>query len=322
MKKSNFNIIVTSTLLYSTSAYSACIQNPNLKNIHVNVPSQTHTVQYDDNSSRDLGVFVIRFANDYVNTFSEKNGLCGQARIHASYINGWTPNLNKIAPTNIPGVNVEIRALGIGALDFYGEYPIANRLTWTIDSPRWVFVLKKRGRVTQSNTLRSGAIARLTQENPNHINWNISTLNIPLNAVRVNVAQCSTKSNNYTVNLGDWYDTQFKNIGDVSASVNIPITLNCAAGTNIKTTITSSAGYVDTETGKIKLSGNNSATGIAIQLLNGNNIPIKLETKNNTVSKLPAGDYKLNWKARYIKISNKITPGKANSTAIVNITYE
>ena len=35
-----------------------------------------------------------------------------------------------------------------------------------------------------------------------------------------------------------------KNIGDVSKSVDVPITLNCAAGTNIKATVTSSAGYM------------------------------------------------------------------------------
>lgn len=79
--------------------------------------------------------------------------------------------------------------------------------------------------------------------------------------------------------MGTWYDTQFKNIGDVSKSVDVPITLNCAAGTNIKATVTSSAGYIDVNTGKLNLSGTNRATGVAIQLLDKNNNPIKLNTK-------------------------------------------
>ena len=81
--------------------------------------------------------------------------------------------------------------------------------------------------------------------------------------------------------MGTWYDTQFKNIGDVSKNVDIPITLSCAAGTNIKATVTSSAGYIDVNTGKLKLSGTNPATGIGIQLLDKNNNPIKLNTKNS-----------------------------------------
>ncbi|APC10005.1 TPA: fimbrial protein [Providencia rettgeri] len=322
MKKSNVKALLMTTLLYSTYSYSACIQNPNLRNINVNVPTQTHTIQYDDNSTRNLGSYTIRFASDNITTFSGKDGQCGQARLHASYINGWVPNLNKIAATNIPGISVEIRAMGAGSLNYYSSYPIGDRMPWRIEVPKWVFIVKKTGNVTQSNTLKAGAVARLVQENPNHINWNISTLNIPMNAVRINVAKCTTKSNNYTVVLGDWYDTQFKDIGAVSASVNIPITLSCAAGTNIKTTITSSAGYVDTQTGKIKLSGTGSATGIAIQLLNASNAPIKLATKNNTITNSAAGDIRFNWKARYIKTAAKITPGKANSTATVNIRYE
>ncbi len=43
-----------------------------------------------------------------------------------------------------------------------------------------------------------------------------------------------------------------KNIGDVSKSVDVPITLNCAAGTNIKATVTSSAGYIDAKYREIK----------------------------------------------------------------------
>ncbi|WP_163785474.1 fimbrial protein, partial [Proteus mirabilis] len=98
-----------------------------------------------------------------------------------------------------------------------------------------------------------------------------------------------------------WYDTQFKNIGDVSKSVDVPITLNCAAGTNIKATVTSSAGYIDVNTGKLNLSGTNRATGVAIQLLDKNINPIKLNTKNSLQNGVSSGDYIFGWKARYIK---------------------
>ncbi|WP_449720030.1 fimbrial protein, partial [Actinomadura verrucosospora] len=59
-----------------------------------------------------------------------------------------------------------------------------------------------------------------------------------------------------------------------------------------------------------------------IQLLDKNNNPIKLNTKNSLQNNVPAGDYMFNWKARYIKTADNITPGTANASATVNIRYE
>lgn len=86
--------------------------------------------------------------------------------------------------------------------------------------------------------------------------------------------------------------------------------------------MTSSAGYVDTNTGKIKLSGQGQATRVAIQLLDRNSNPIKLNSKFTLQNNVAGGDYIFNWKARYIKTANNITAGTANATASVNIRYE
>lgn len=91
---------------------------------------------------------------------------------------------------------------------------------------------------------------------------------------------------------------------------------------NIKATITSNAGYQDESTGKLKLEGTGQATGIAIQLLDKNNSPIRLNFRNSLQNNVPAGDYIFNWKARYIQTATTITPGTANSSAMVNIQYE
>ncbi|MEQ5222870.1 fimbrial protein [Providencia alcalifaciens] len=318
-KKISFSFCL---FVYSGFSFAACIQNPRLNNITVNVPTRTYTIQYDDASSKELGRFIVTFANGDINTYSGKNGQCGQARLYASYVNGWVPNANKVAATNVAGISVEIVATAIGSINVYSRYPVQGRLPWTIVAPQWTMIIRKTGAVPQSGSLKAGSVARLIQDNPNHVNWNLSTLNIPANTIKINVAKCSTKSSNYTINLGDRYDTQFKNIGDVSTNVNIPITLSCAAGTNIKTTVTSSAGYVDAATGKIKLSGTGSATGIGIQLLDRNNSPIQLNTKNSLQNNVANGDYIFNWKARYVKTAEKVTPGTANSTATVNIRYE
>ncbi|MEY1197447.1 fimbrial protein [Providencia rettgeri] len=320
-------LIIGSVFVYSAYTQAACIQNPNLRNVVVNMPKRTYFIQYDDTGTRDLETITLQYASPFTTTFSGRDGDCGNSYMHGNYVNGWVPNGNKIAASNIPGISIQVRLNNIGALNTRYGPPNPNKpkpLSWNIANPSWTIRIIKTGKVTQSNSLKSGHVARFTQSNtaPRNSTWNITSLNIPANAIKINVLRCSTKASSYDVKLGTWHDTQFKAIGSTSNNVNIPITLNCAAGTNLKVTVTSSAGYVDTNTGKIKLSGQGQATGVAIQLLDRNSNPIKLNSAFTLQNNVSGGDYIFNWKARYIKTSNNITPGTANSTASVNIRYE
>ncbi|AXH63195.1 MULTISPECIES: fimbrial protein [Providencia] len=326
-KKKTLLVIIGSAFAYSAYTQAACIQNPNLRNVVVNVPARTYSLQYDDTGARDLATIQVNFKSSHINTYSGpmSNGRCGDAYLHADYVNGWVPNGNKIATSNIPGISIQVKATEIGFLNTrYGPPTGANPAAWGIPNPYWTITIKKTGQVTQGGNLKAGHVGRLTQRNPapHNSTWNLTSLNIPAGAIKINVLKCSTKANSYNVNLGTWYDTQFKSVGSTSNSVNIPITLSCAAGTNLKVTVTSSAGYVDTNTGKIKLSGQGQATGVAIQLLDRNSNPIKLNSKFTLQNNVAGGDYIFNWKARYIKTANNITAGTANSTASVNIRYE
>ncbi|WP_420793954.1 fimbrial protein [Providencia rettgeri] len=327
MKMKNILLIFSAIVTFSGYIQAACIQNPNLRNVVVNVPTRTYSLQYDDTGARNLDTIRVNFKGSQVNTYSGamRNGLCGNAYLYADYVNGWVPNGNKIAASNIPGISIQVKATEIGFLNTrYGPPTANNPAAWTIPNPYWTITIKKTGQVTQGGSLKAGLVGRLTQRNPapHNSTWNLTSLNIPANAIKINVLKCSTKATSYNVNLGTWYDTQFKAIGSTSNSVNIPITLSCAAGTNLKVTVTSSAGYIDINTGKIKLSGQGQASGVAIQLLDRNSNPIKLNSKFTLQNNVAGGDYILNWKARYIKTANNITAGTANSTASVNIRYE
>ncbi|WP_040691720.1 fimbrial protein [Providencia burhodogranariea] len=307
--------------LYSGYINAACVQNPSFNNIQSSLPSRTYTIQYDDVSVKNLDTITVSYGPGSLTSHSTGNSTCGSSYLRGDYLNGWIPDTNKIAKTNISGIGITIQTAGIG--DFNTSFgPAAN--SWTVNGTNWTVVIKKTGAVTQSGTLNSGTVARLTQTNtiPSNSTWNLATLNIPANAIKINVVNCSIKNENIKINMGDWYDTQFKNIGDISTNVDIPITLSCLAGTNIKATITSTSGYINAAQGQLALSGTNKATGIAIQLVDKNNTPIPLNTKNTIVNNTPAGDYIFGWKARYIKTANTITPGSANATATVNVRYE
>lgn len=245
------------------------------------------------------------------------------------YLNGWKVNSNKVAQTNIPGIGIKVYLYGktnSNAIPLAGTTPRIYKHTVNSSHPYatvWYVEIIKTGSIN-SGVLSAGPLARMQTRDPYKRETYVWTnLYIPSNFKITNVS-CSIKNNKSThdIHLGDWYDTQFNNIGDTSTSADIPITLTCAAGTNIKTTVTSSAGYVDINTGKLALSGTDTATGVAIQLLDKNNAPIKLNTKNSLQNNIPSGDYMFNWKARYIKTADKITPGSANASATVNIRYE
>ncbi|SPY76178.1 fimbrial protein [Providencia rustigianii] len=325
-KLKRFYILISSMVVfYSASINAACVKNPNFSGVNRTLPNVTYTIQFDNTNSYTLGSLK---TSSYVSASTSlartPNDVYCQGQMRTYYLSPWSGrfSVDKVS-TNIPGIYLKTYAGGADRVPFAGA--IAETSYIMLPSFLWQVDIIKQGNVTQSAAINSGALAEVYQFNySNNSRFNVSTLYIPANGIRINVVNCSLKNSQsvYNIELGDWYDTQFKNIGDTSTSVDIPIAFTCMAGANIKATVTSSASYVDINTGKLALSGADKATGIAIQLLDKNNSPIKLNTTNSLQNSVPAGDYMFNWKARYIKTADKITPGSANSTATVNIRYE
>ncbi|HHR5901548.1 TPA: fimbrial protein [Providencia alcalifaciens] len=308
---------------------AACQQNPQFMNLMSYMPSRTYNIPYDDLSTRDLETITIPYGNGaYLDTPTITARDCGATYLYGRFLSPWVPSSNRIAPSNLSGISVSVRTAApvTGGGWFNETYPPpADGLSgFRISHTNWDIVIKKTGQVTQSGSLTAGNIAYLYQTNtrPSNSTWYLTTLNIPSNSIKINVLSCSLKSPSYNIDMGDWYITQFNGVGSTSASVSIPIVLTCKPGTNIKATVTSNAGYQDALTGKLKLEGSGQANGIAIQLLDKNNSPIRLNFLNSLQNNVPAGDYIFNWKARYVQTATTITPGTANSSAMINIQYE
>ncbi|WP_272521838.1 fimbrial protein [Providencia sp. PROV202] len=323
MKKSIYYLLpfLGLSLFYTEYSNAACAQNP-LNNQIRYIPNDTIYLQYDNLTSNNTVLkshTITGFTSGYGFGVKGKEE-CG-GYIDNYFLNGWSVSSNNTAPTNISGIGIRVRFNG-GYLPTRSttasmSWGYTGTVNWTVD-------IVKTGMVSLSGTIRSGDVAIISQYNTIPKTRFVATRLRFQSNYRINVLSCSLKNSQsvYNIELGDWYDTQFANMGDTSTAVDIPITLTCMSGANIKATITSSAGYVDVNTGKLALSGADKATGIAIQLLDKNSVPIKLNTKNSLQNSVPAGDYMFNWKARYIKTADKITPGSANSTATVNIRYE
>ncbi|HFF1654772.1 TPA: fimbrial protein [Providencia rettgeri] len=318
--------------LYSGYASAACIQNPSFNNIQVNIPNRTYIIQYDDSTVRNLETITLNFAPSGITTYlpGGNNGECGAAYLYGRYDSKWPP-VNGIAASNISGIGITVSNsnLANGANFNMNHGPVgAGLMGFRFSSPydpKWVVTFKKTGLVHAGGSLTSGLVARLTQGNPAPFNstWYLSALNMPANGLQIKVLSCSLKSPVPTINLGDWYDTQFPSVGSTSTEVDIPITLTCMAGTNIKATVTATSGTVNAAQGQLALSGGaDKATGVAIQIIDANKNHIPLNSKRTIKDNVAAGDYIFGWKARYIKTADKITPGPANGTATINIRYE
>ncbi|GAB1438342.1 hypothetical protein MASR2M36_10880 [Providencia sp.] len=330
MKKLIFQsmFVIGCVYLYSSYANAACNQNPKFKNLVTTLPSETIYIPYDDESSRLIYHKPIPMGNGS-NATTSNGDQCGHSIIYGQYSNGWSSGGDGYALTNIPNVHIRLSIPAVGieyALSWSRNLPYNNAgLSWVGASGLpWVVTIAKRGKVTQSGDLKAGTIAEFYQTNtlPSYSRWSFSTLKIPAN-FKIVVLSCNLKNTVPIVQLGDWYDTQFPTVGSTSTEVDIPITLTCMAGTNIKATVTATSGTVNAAQGQLALSGGaDKATGVAIQIIDANKKPIPLNSKQTIKDNVAAGDYIFGWKARYIKTADKITPGPANGTATINIRYE
>ncbi len=323
-------IITLFILPYSLANAAGCIFNPGAGKTSY-LPVDNIIIQSD--KSIAVNSLLKRYT---VNASPEKTyiftgGNCTYIT-GSQYLNGWLIDSNKIAHTNINGIGVRVVFGGIYSpgINYAYAVPVTSSIqtsqgySYYPGKTNWYVDIIKIGPIDNLNgqTLKMGDLAeRYYYDNTVQKKYIFSKIAIPSN-FRITLASCTINGvDTHNINLGDWDDKKFKNIGDTSNNVDIPITLSCVADTNIKVNVTSSS-IDNAPTGKLSLAGTDRATGIAVQLLNNSNSPIALNTQWTQQDNVSEGDYFFNWKARYIKTANIVTPGTANASATVNIRYE
>lgn len=288
----------------------------------VSIPDDVVNIQYDSTFTGVLKEYNVLAIPGLYNP--AKPGFRNCAPVYVgNFTSPWVAT-GTMAHSNIPGISVEVM-VSTFSRPFPFRIDASQTASPTYDNLTWNVRIVKTGNVTSGGTIIPNPLATFSQSSAiSQIKTAFGLSQIKFNNYRINVISCSIKNNtsSHNIEMGDWYDSNFPSIGSTSDSVDIPITLTCQAGANVKATVTSSAGYADANSGKLNLSGSNSATGIAIQLLDKNNAPIKLNSQINLQDNVPAGDYLFNWKARYIRTGDKVTVGTANSVATVSIQYQ
>lgn len=134
---------------------------------------------------------------------------------------------------------------------------------------------------------------------------------------------CSLNSTSINVPLGDVLDIKFTAIGTTVGDKNFDVGLTCDKEARINVALAGTQNSDTTDTSVLALTNTGqagTAGGMGVQLLYGGT-PLKIN--NNIVLKTsPGGQETLPFTARYYQTNKVVTPGKANSSATLNITYQ
>lgn len=241
-------------------------------------------------------------------------------------------SISHVYATDVPGIGIRFTDLQYGTtFDIPATvYNAAITLGAENTDYSWqggIIEIVKTGRVT-AGVLPAQTLGRIHLIAAEYGNWNNPSpegiaLTVTLaSPVIINVGSCVVSTPTaLNVPLGDYHSTDFGAVGSTLGSANIDMTLNCYGG--VKVTAMISANEDASQAGVIKLTeGSDSATGLGIQILDTNNDPLPIGTEIAMGTTTVDGDYNINWSARYIKTLSKVTAGKANALATVNLNYE
>lgn len=134
-------------------------------------------------------------------------------------------------------------------------------------------------------------------------------------------------SQGQTVKLGQYRTDSFDGVGSNSAPVDFTINLiNCSVETYKSASVKFSGSTPEQSSDVLALTsiqaGSEIAEGVGIQILQ-DNTPVKVDGSQGTTARVfNPGKNSLPFKARYLALSENITPGEANASADFSITYQ
>ncbi|WP_262504717.1 fimbrial protein [Serratia liquefaciens] len=251
------------------------------------------------------------------------DGTCKGSWFSVNYANGWSP-LNGIAATNIAGVGIRLSMqywisgyqtlVANQSLYNYGDY-------WTLNYPSWLIELIKTG-PSSSGHLTAGTWGKISIAPAAGASWTVTSLTAT-GINNITSVACSLNGTSINVPLGDVLDIKFTAIGTTVGDKSFDVGLTCDKDARINVALAGTQNSDTTDTSVLALTNTGqagTAGGMGVQLLYGGT-PLKIN--NNIVLKTsPGGQETLPFTARYYQTNKVVTPGKANSSATLNITYQ
>ncbi|MEK7885709.1 fimbrial protein [Burkholderia contaminans] len=215
-------------------------------------------------------------------------------------------------------------AIGTTGWNFGGTYSKSGGFSNVVFGVSMNFAFVKTGPITPGVVTWSGPIANVAMsERP------LSTVSNQLSVSAIgnptfNVASCTTP-NNIPVALGTHMSSEFTGVNSVSSSVGFNIALtNCPAGmSEVDYEIDAVTTVVNATNSVVALDSSSTASGIGVQLLDGNGSPVPLGSQIvfNGYSSASGGNYTIPFRARYYQTGTPVTPGLANTLMTFTMSY-
>lgn len=227
-------------------------------------------------------------------------------------------NYAPVFSTNIKGIGYSFYAQGVGRFDNgrWSAKPVGYYFGPGSDD--YILSLTATSTDIGNGTINSGLYgARRAAEPGAEL---ITFANLYINGGNV-VSVCSVKDANISVPMGTVYDSQFTGPGSNSEEKSFSVNVNCPANSNVYVIMGGTSDPDMTDGSVLALTpGEGIATGVGAQILY-DHTPLKLNEKLY-MKKAAGGDESLQFSARYIQTKPSITPGHANATGTLTITYE
>ena len=232
-----------------------------------------------------------------------------------------------IYSTAVPGVGIRLSRV----IDAYLTVNYPHRLSrgaayiYFATGTQFQVELVKTAAVTGNGPLASGVYTRYYGDGDG---VSMLTTTLSGNGITIVTPSCSVDlgSRNISVQFGRVPQNNFKGRGSTTGDRSFSIKLNCKAGQNAQNTVYLRMDATKDPAGddgvlRITQGGTGIATGVGIQVVDGQSVPVKFGD-NALVGPSKDGDYVLPYTARYFQTGAAVTPGRADGTATFTLDYK
>lgn len=254
---------------------------------------------------------------------------CAGSKGYARYKTGQPTGLkylglNDIYTTNIPGIGYAVCYFSCTANEstlMWGLFTSENNTVPNLSNVGfdrdWYFVLVVIGPVS-SGSLQSALYA---EEGLNPDTW---VERIYTSGGSVKYIDCNLTNSQIQIPFGDVPIDKFKNVGDTSESKKFEIGLTCDGKANLSVSLEGEQNPGTTNTTVLALTNHGGvgvANGVGVQILyNSSPLDIGKEIALKTTSGNILETFEFS--AQYYQTNDDVTPGSADATATLDITYQ
>ncbi|MDN7857547.1 fimbrial protein [Burkholderia cepacia] len=245
---------------------------------------------------------------------------------------GVAPGKYSTYPTPVSGVGLRIKG-GINTDQWWPQSTTGTTTAWNLDGASdFTIELVKTGDITAAGVL-SGEIG-MTYLVAHEKKVRSIVTNGSINIIP-KVPTCNVLTKNIAVDLGKALTGDLKNIGATSSPKSFDVRLKCSGGnpgtsTKMFMTMTDSANPAN-ESDTLSLAVGSKAKGFGIQILRGSDDtlvsygPDSAATGNTnqwSIGSFGNVDVTIPFKARYVRTSSTVSPGKADGAATFTMSYQ